>query len=175
MMPDRLRDALRRRPPELAAWAAILAEEAHLRVGNRPPAVGKVKALFELAALLGRVESVGDGFCEAWAAGEAIVVETTVRFAAAHGRGARTVPCAVVARAVGGLLHDVRFYLDPAPPRHAAGVRADPEPRPRRPPSPRRRATEAVIAGRRGRPKWTVYVQPGRRGVAPCRSVRPAS
>jgi len=115
MMPGRLRNAFRGRPLDLRAWSAILAEEAHLRVGNRPPAVGKIKALVELAALLAQVESIGDEFCEVWATGEAIVVEANLRAVAAAGQEANNVPCAVVARAVGGLLRDVRFYLDPAP------------------------------------------------------------
>jgi hypothetical protein len=50
----------------------------HLRIGNRPTAIGRAAALGELGAFLAGVAAIGRGCREVWALEEATLVETDV-------------------------------------------------------------------------------------------------
>ena len=110
MAARRTNPVLRDLPETLAAWSLVLADNVHLRVGNGPTAVGKPKALLELAALLDHVERIGTGYREVLRSGETVVVETTLLLSSLEDVG--EVPCVLIARSERGLMSDVRFYLD---------------------------------------------------------------
>lgn len=97
-------------PKTLSGWGPILADNVHLRVGNRPPALGKLNALDELAVLFKEMGSFGARYLEVLRVDETIVFESTFH------RGlletANEVPCVLIARSQHGLLSDMRFYLD---------------------------------------------------------------
>ena len=96
-------------------WLPLFAPDIHLRIGGRPPVLGRDAAAAELGLLLCRVHSVGGIYAGTWsrATGGAMVAE--VEFGLCPGADRRRVPCAIVARAARSLLIDLRFYLDPAP------------------------------------------------------------
>lgn len=102
-------------PPEAAMWASVLGEDAHLRVGNRPPATCRAGALAELAWLFGPMGALGTRFAAIWAGrdGETVLVETDFVTVA----DGSVWPLAFVLRATGArlMIRDLRFYLDPGP------------------------------------------------------------
>jgi len=107
-------------PADLGAWSGLLDASAHLRIGNRPPAIGRDAVLGELGAFLAGVASIGQEYRDVWALEEATLVETDVvpraTRAGPYGLPASALPCAMVFRTgVGALALDLRFYLDPAP------------------------------------------------------------
>ncbi len=107
-------------PADLCAWSCLLDASVHLRIGNRPTAIGRVAALGELGAFLAGVASIGHAYREVWALEEATLVETDVvprtKRAGPCGAPAPALPCAMVFRTgAGALALDLRFYLDPAP------------------------------------------------------------
>ena len=108
-------------PADLGAWSCLLDASAHLRIGNRPPAIGRVAVLGELGAFLAGVAAIGQGYKDVWALEEATLVETDVvprRTMRAGQRGLLppSLPCAMVFRTgTGALALDLRFYLDPSP------------------------------------------------------------
>ena len=107
-------------PADLDAWSCLLDASAHLRIGNRPPAIGRAAVLGELGAFLAGVAAIGRGYREVWALEEATLVETDVvprtKRSEPCGLPAPALPCVMVFRTGSGALAlDVRFYLDPAP------------------------------------------------------------
>lgn len=114
MAAKRTNSVLRDLPGTLAAWSLVLTNDVHLRVGNSPTAIGKQKALIELAALLDHLEGLGAGYREVLRSGETVVVETTLHLAPREATG--EVPCVLIARLERGLMSDVRFYLDRSQP-----------------------------------------------------------
>lgn len=97
-------------PKTLCAWDRILADNVHLRVGNRPPALGKLNALHELEVMFQEVGSFGARYLEVLQVDETIVFESTLH------RGLQEtsieVPCVLIARSQDGLMSDMRFYFD---------------------------------------------------------------
>lgn len=103
------------RTSDLDVWAALLAPDAHLRIGNAAPAIGREEALRDLAVLLAGAEGMGHAFAHCVRVGDLVVVETDIVCRAGGAARAAVIPCAVLARVGDGLLKDVRFYLDPSP------------------------------------------------------------
>ncbi|PWG63540.1 hypothetical protein [Sediminicurvatus halobius] len=103
------------RPFDRAGWSAALGDDCHLRIGNRPPCLGKACALSALEHLLGRVDSVGTGFRDTWEFREAIILETDLGVGCDRDRPPLIIPCAVFARVTRDQVRDLRFYLDPSP------------------------------------------------------------
>jgi hypothetical protein len=101
-------------PFDLAAWAGVMGEDCHLRIANRPPAVGRDASLRQLSGFLHRTRGFGGSFCEVWRRREVMVTETDVIFAERQGHLV-CVPCVIVIRTTRGLVRDLRFYLDPTP------------------------------------------------------------
>lgn len=109
-------------PADLCAWSGLLDASAHLRIGNRPPAIGRAAVLGELGEFLAGVQAIGREYRETWALKEATLVETDVVPKAGRGGPCEglpapaTLPCVMVFRTgAGALALDLRFYLDPAP------------------------------------------------------------
>lgn len=109
-------------PADLCAWSGLLDASAHLRIGNRPPAIGRAAVLGELGDFLAGVAAIGREYRETWALKEAILVETDVVPKAGRGGfggglpAPAALPCVMVFRTgAGALALDLRFYLDPAP------------------------------------------------------------
>ncbi len=103
-------------PADLRVWSCLLDASAHLRIGNRPTAIGRDAVLGELGAFLAGVAAIGSGYREVWALEEATLVETDVVPRMECGRPASALPCLMVFRTGSGALAlDLRFYLDPAP------------------------------------------------------------
>jgi hypothetical protein len=102
-------------PTKLAAWAELLDEHAHLRLGSRAPAIGREAALIELAGLLSTVGGFGRNYLEIWSVPRATWVETDLAAATSVAReGLIATPCAIVFRTGRWhLVQDVRFYFDP--------------------------------------------------------------
>lgn len=78
----------------LSMWTAAMAESVHVRIGNRPTAVGREAALVELVQFFSGVLSIGGGYRETWPLRGAMFVETEIICR----RGGQVVPCAVVLR-----------------------------------------------------------------------------
>ncbi len=107
-------------PADLCVWSGLLDASAHLRIGNRPTAIGRTAVLGELGAFLAGVSAIGHGYREVWALEEATLVETDVlprpKRGGPCGVPAPALPCMMVFRTGSGALAlDLRFYLDPAP------------------------------------------------------------
>ncbi len=96
-------------------WLPLFAPDIHLRVGARPPALGRDAAGAELGLLLRHVHSVDGIYAGTWsrATGGAMVAEVEFGYGLKAVR--QRIPCAIVARAARCLLIDLRFYLDPSP------------------------------------------------------------
>ncbi len=102
-------------PDRLEAWSAILDPGVHLRVGNRPPALGIDAAIRELALLLANVAAARGCHREVWRLRGAVLVETELGVPG-DAAGRDRIPVAVVLRVGGdGKAVDVRLYLDPSP------------------------------------------------------------
>src|SRR3712207_1433259 len=52
-------------------WSCLLDARVHLRLGNRPTAIGRAAALGELGAFLAGLAAIGRGCREVWALEEA--------------------------------------------------------------------------------------------------------
>ncbi len=102
------------RPFPHPLWRAATGPSLLVRIGNAPAVSGQTAALAAVHDLLEAVTGFGCGFCEHWAIREAILVETDFDYCDAAG-AAHRIPCVVVARTTHGLLHDLRFHLDPSP------------------------------------------------------------
>lgn len=102
------------RPFSYVLWESATSDALHLRIGNGPPRTSRGEALDMLRDFLGCTETFASGFCEVWALRESLLVETEVEFRASDESAGR-IPCVVVARTTHGLLHDLRFHLDPSP------------------------------------------------------------
>jgi hypothetical protein len=109
----KLEQLLARRQFDPSAWAEIVADDVHVRIGNAAPVIGRDPALAELGLFFARIDSIGAGFREMWKRRETVYAELEVEFTDATGRE-RRIPCAIVARATGGSLRDIRFHLDPS-------------------------------------------------------------
>ena len=110
----KVKELLLRAPSDTAAWEAAVGDDLHVRIGNAAPAVGKNAALAELAGFLGRVDSVGENFCELFRGRETYIAEMEVAFSNFTDDQQR-IPCVVVVRTSGSSVIDVRFHLDPSP------------------------------------------------------------
>lgn len=102
------------RPFPLPLWEAATSSALYVRIGNGTPHSGQAASLRALRAFLRCTEAFACGFCEMWAVREAIYIETELEYCGTDG-AARRIPCAVIARTTHGLLHDLRFHLDPSP------------------------------------------------------------
>ncbi len=58
-------------PPDIEVWCSLIAEDVHLRIANRPPAVKREAVLSELSRFLGRVEALGRNFRDIWPSADA--------------------------------------------------------------------------------------------------------
>jgi hypothetical protein len=94
-------------PMRLDAWAAVLDERAHLRLGARPGVIGREGALCEIDSFFRRISGFGFEYRELWKLRDAVWIETDVA------AGAAVAPCAIVFRCGRWpLIQDVRFYVD---------------------------------------------------------------
>jgi len=102
-------------PPDLAGWSRLLAENVHLRVGNRQPAVGREASLRELSRLFQVTAALGRGFRELWPSGDGETVLMEIELTPVG--SVRPLPVALVVRMIApeAIVRDVRFYFDPAP------------------------------------------------------------
>lgn len=102
-------------PPAADHWAAHFADGIHLRVANRPVALGREAASGELAALFHDVVQLGTQFCFIWPApdGETVLMEVDITARTQH----QPIPMVIVMRALepAPMIRDLRFYLDPSP------------------------------------------------------------
>jgi hypothetical protein len=108
-------------PMDLSAWDRLLSDDAHLRIANRPVAVGHARCVAELANLFPRIEAMGRQFREVWPSpdGETVLMELDL---VSVGAGP-VIPLCIVARIIepDPRLRDVRLYFDPRP----GGLTAD--------------------------------------------------
>ena len=100
-------------PKSLGAWARVLADNVHLRVGNRAPALGKTNALIELATLFDESGSFGADYLDVLRVGETIVIEATLQ--TKLDQISHELPCTLIARSEHGMVSDLRVYLDRLP------------------------------------------------------------
>lgn len=98
-------------PPDLAAWHDLLWPEAHLRIGNRPLALGREAALVEIGWLLEEVAMFGRGFREIWPGRDGPTVLMELDAVRCDGV---TMPLVIVLRALSPEppVRDIRFYID---------------------------------------------------------------
>jgi hypothetical protein len=102
-------------PMDLGVWERLLAQDAHIRVANRPVAVGHAQCVLELAALFPHIAAMGRQFREVWPSpdGETVLMELDLLPVGS----VPAIPLSVIARVVepDALLKDVRLYFDPHP------------------------------------------------------------
>jgi len=109
-----LRLLLSTRPFPDDLWKAATSASLHVRIGNAPPLTGQEAGLAALRGFFQCMDAFAEGFCEAWALKEAIYLETELD-CRQHAGATRSIPCSVIARTTHGVVHDLRFYLDPTP------------------------------------------------------------
>jgi hypothetical protein len=102
------------RPFPDSLWEAATSASLLVRIGNAPAATGRQASLDALRTFLHCTDRFACGFCEMWVVKEAIYVETELEYRGPDG-APRRIPCSVIARTTHGLLHDLRFHLDPTP------------------------------------------------------------
>jgi hypothetical protein len=114
-------------PMDLRAWDHLLSDDAHVRVANRPVAVGRALCVAELAVLFTHIAAMGRQFREVWPSpdGETVLMELDLMPV----DPIPVIPIAIVARIIepDPLVRDVRLYFDPEPfglagPSHAMTV-----------------------------------------------------
>lgn len=102
-------------PPCLRQWSPHLADTVHLRIDNRPTAIGKPAAIAELGLLFDRTRALGEGFRTLWPSedGETVLAELDL----SPLDGGAALPLAMILRALQPApeIRDLRFYLDPTP------------------------------------------------------------
>lgn len=102
------------RPFPASLWEAATSPSLYVRIGNGSALSGQAASLDALRAFLHCTEAFACGFCEMWSVKEAIFVETELEFRQPDGVP-RRIPCSVIARTTHGVVHDLRFHLDPSP------------------------------------------------------------
>ena len=102
-------------PIDLGAWSRLLSHDAHVRVANRPVAVGHAQCVAELAALFTRVTAVGRQFREVSPSpdGETVFMELDL----VPVDTVPALPITIIARIIepNPLVRDMRLYFDPLP------------------------------------------------------------
>jgi hypothetical protein len=102
-------------PINLGAWSRLLSDDAHVRVANRPVAVGHAQCVAELAALFSRVTAVGRQFREVSPSpdGETVFMELDLVLV----DSVPALPITIIARIIepNPLVRDMRLYFDPLP------------------------------------------------------------
>ena len=102
-------------PMDLSAWERLLSDDAHVRVANRPVAVGRAQCVAELAALFPDIVAMGRQFREIWPSPDGETVLMELDLVTADHRPA--VPIAMIARIIepNPLVREMRLYFDPEP------------------------------------------------------------
>jgi hypothetical protein len=103
------------KPFDATAWAQVVAEDCHARIGNAPPAVGRNAVLKVLVALYAPIEGFGSDYFDSWTRREAVFIETDLAFRAGAAGRIDRIPCVAIMRVTRNLLRDFRLLLDPAP------------------------------------------------------------
>lgn len=102
-------------PMDLNAWERLLSNDAHVRVANRPVAVGHAQCVAELATLFPHIAAMGRQFREVWPSpdGESVLMELDL----VPVRAIPVVPISIIARIIEPhpLVRDLRLYFDPHP------------------------------------------------------------
>jgi hypothetical protein len=102
-------------PMDLGAWERLLSDDAHVRIGNRPVAVGRDQCVAELSELFRHVAALGRTFREVWPSydGETVLMELDLVPVDA----APVLPVAMIARIIAPstLVRELRWYFDPEP------------------------------------------------------------
>ena len=97
------------------AWAAHLAPDVVMRVGNDDPIYGRERCQVALAALYSGVDGRRHEVVELWEHGAATIVEANVTYTRTDGSEV-TLPLVTIYRAdASGLISDYRVYVDMAP------------------------------------------------------------
>jgi hypothetical protein len=102
------------RPFPSSLWQTATSAALSVRIGNAPALSGQGECLEALSAFLDCTAGFASGFCEFWAVKEAIYIETELDYID-RGDTIMRIPCSVIARTTHGLVHDLRFHLDPSP------------------------------------------------------------
>lgn len=101
-------------PFDRCEWERCSSTHLCVRIGNRNATRSKQDALDQLATFFSRLIGFAGPYCEVWTRRRDIFIETHVHFLTGRGQPSE-LPCMIVARIRGGLLMDLRFYLDPCP------------------------------------------------------------
>jgi hypothetical protein len=99
-------------PEDVEPWRGVMDDHVHLRIGCRPPVLGREPAMSELRAFFSRVSSIGRPYREIWRLRQATLLETELCWA--HLPIPRAgVPCVLIVRTGGRpAILDLRMYLD---------------------------------------------------------------
>ena len=97
------------------AWAAHLAEDAVMRLGNAEPVCGRERCREAMAAFYDRIGALQYDLVEQWEHGEAVIVEASVTYTRTDGTDV-TVPAVTIYRTdAENLISDYRVYTDLQP------------------------------------------------------------
>ena len=97
------------------AWAAHLAPDAVMRLGNAEPVCGRDRCREAMSAFYDRVDAVQHDLIEQWEHGEATIVEASVTYTRTDGAEV-TLPVVTIYRTdAENLISDYRVYTDFGP------------------------------------------------------------
>ena len=97
------------------AWAAHLAPDAVMRLGNAEPVCGRDRCRQAMAAFYERIGGLQHDTIEQWEHGEAVIVEASVTYTRTDGTDV-TVPAVTIYRTdADNLISDYRVYTDFGP------------------------------------------------------------
>jgi ketosteroid isomerase-like protein len=100
---------------DVDAWAAYLAPDAVMRLGNADPVYGRQACREALAGFYDMIHGLRHEVVERWEHGSATIVEGTVTYTRRDGLDV-TVPVVTIYRTnADELISDYRVYIDPAP------------------------------------------------------------
>jgi ketosteroid isomerase-like protein len=100
---------------DLAAVAAIVTNDVHLRFGNVEPTDGKADFIKTTQAVFGSIAGIRHDILDIWEVeAETVVAVMDVHYTRLDG-GELTLPCCNTFRLRDGLVHDYRVYMDITP------------------------------------------------------------
>jgi ketosteroid isomerase-like protein len=99
---------------DVVAFAAFMADDVHLRLGNAEPVQGKAAFVGAANAFLSSVGAFRHEIVNVWSDADALIAEFDVHYTRLDG-GKVTLPCRNVLRLRDDLVAEYRSYIDATP------------------------------------------------------------
>lgn len=100
---------------DATGWAAHLAADAVVRLGNRPPTYGRDACRDAFTEFLDDMRGIRHEVIDYWEHGNATIVEATLVFTRADGSEEQLPAVTIFRTNASGEVSDYRVYFDPSP------------------------------------------------------------